>query len=239
MNNKLKYRHEVKYYVPYPQYFVIKQRLKNVMTPDFHAGPNGDYQVRSLYFDDVNNKALFDKQAGIKDRVKYRIRLYNMRDDVIHFEKKIKTNDYIAKVKESIDRETAEGFSNGNYHHIDSADMKKNLIAEVFHEMKNKLLRPKVIVDYTREAYTADTGNVRITFDKNLQTGLEQVNLFGEDVQTINAIDENFIIMEVKYDEFIPDYIKTALQTRGIQRQAASKYVICRKFIKSNAWEDQ
>lgn len=110
---------------------------------------------------------------------------------------------------------------------------------ELYHEMKHNLLRPKVIVDYVREPYVCANGNVRITFDKELRTGLHSVDLFNRELLPIQAIDENLIILEVKYDEYIPDYIKIALQLEGLQRQSASKYVICRKFLKYNAWEDQ
>ncbi|MFZ4451354.1 polyphosphate polymerase domain-containing protein [Salibacterium aidingense] len=239
MSSNLTFRHELKYYVPYPQYHTIRQRLKHLMTSDYHAREDGDYHVRSLYFDDIYNKALFEKQAGISDREKYRIRIYNLKDDVVQVEKKIKKDKYIAKLKETISRDTAENLADGNFHPLKNSLGQQGVLAEIYEEMKNNMLRPNVIVDYIREAYTAEAGNVRITFDKSLRTGLHQLSLFRKDIPTVPAMDEDFIILEVKYDEFLPDYIKIALQAKGIRREAASKYVICRKYTKLNAWEDQ
>ncbi|MBD2872689.1 polyphosphate polymerase domain-containing protein [Paenibacillus arenilitoris] len=236
MNNKLKYRNELKFFVNHHQYYVIRQRLKGLMKPDKHAGPTGEYHIRSLYFDDIDNKALHEKLGGIRDRVKYRIRIYNGCDGVIHFEKKIKFKDYIAKVKEPLTRAMYDELLTGRYEVLKEPD--RPLLHEIHDEMKHNLLRPKVIVDYVREPYVCERGNVRITFDKELRTGLHAVDIFDRSLSTVRAIDNGLIILEVKFDEYIPAYIRTALQLEGLNRQSASKYVICRKYLKLNAWED-
>lgn len=238
MNVKLKYRHELKYYINYHQYQIIRQQLKHLLARDRHADPaTGDYHIRSLYFDDIDNKALHEKLGGVRDREKYRIRIYNFSDEVISFEKKIKFNDYIAKVKEPLTKEMTEAILAGNIEVLNLPD--KPLLYEIYREMKHKMLRPKVIVDYVREAYISRAGNVRITFDKNLKTGLNSTDLFNRQLSTIHAFDENFIVFEVKYDEFLPEYIRAAIQSEGLIRQSNSKYVICRKFYKTNTWEEQ
>jgi hypothetical protein len=216
---------------------MIRQRLKVLMQPDRHAGPSGEYHIRSLYFDDIGNKALDEKQAGVSDRNKYRIRIYNLEDKVIHFEKKIKRNEFIAKIKEPLTRQMTDQIVAGNAEVLNVPE--KPLFAELYYEMKHRLLQPKVIVDYIREPYVCRNGNVRITFDKDLKSGLNQTDLFDPQLSAVRAIDENFIILEVKYDEYLPGYIRDALQLEGLFRQSASKYVICRKFIKMNQWEDQ
>ena len=104
--------------------------------------------------------------------------------------------------------------------------------------MKHNLLRQDVIVDYTREAYVSDLSNIRITFDKDLRTGLTNTDLFNKDFPSIKALDEPWMILEVKYNNFLPDYIKNLLQLRSAQRYAISKFVICKKMIKLNSWED-
>jgi hypothetical protein len=236
MNKQLKYRHELKYFINQHQFHIIRQRLKSLMSQDKNVGPTGEYHIRSLYFDDVNNKALHEKLGGIRDRVKYRIRIYNVQDNVIHFEKKIKFNDYIAKVKEPLSRDMYEAIIAGDFEVLNVPS--KPLLMELYQEMKHKLLRPKVIVDYIREPYVWHNGNVRITFDKELRTGLHSTNIFDKELKPVRAIDENLIILEVKYDEYIPEYIRAAVQLEGLNRQSASKYVICRKFLKFNTWED-
>ncbi|WP_101845062.1 polyphosphate polymerase domain-containing protein [Halobacillus sp. Marseille-P3879] len=237
MVKKLKFRHEMKYYVNYHQYYLIRHRLKHFLKQDTHADHKGEYHIRSVYFDDIENKALQEKQAGIENRHKYRVRLYNRSDSVIHFEKKIKRNTFIAKERAAISRDTLERLIDNEFSVLNGTS--SPLLKEVRHEMKNRLLRPKVIVDYIREAFVAKEGNARITFDKDLRTGLNKINPFDPDLLPVKALDEPVYIMEVKFDEYIPNYVRDALQLNGLQRQAASKYTICRKFTKSNAWEDQ
>lgn len=237
MQSNLKFRHEMKFFINYHQYNIIRQRLKNLMKTDKNAGPTGEYHIRSLYFDDIYNKALHEKLGGIRDRSKYRIRIYNIQDHVIHFEKKIKYRDYIAKVKESLTRDMFDQIMAGNYEVLNVPS--KPLLMEIYNETKYNLLRPKVIVDYVREPYVCHNGNVRITFDKELKTGLNETDIFNKNLGTIRALDENFIIFEVKFDEYLPGYIRDAIQMHGLNQQSASKYVICRKFLKSNTWEDQ
>lgn len=236
MNTKLKYRHELKFMINRQQYFIIRQRLKSIVEQDTHVGPTGEYHIRSLYFDDINNTALHEKLGGIRDRAKYRIRIYNNSDNLIHFEKKVKFNDYIAKLKEPLTRDMYNSIVSGNFEVLNVPD--KPLLRELYYEMRNNLLRPKVIVDYVREPYVCHNGNVRITFDKELQTGLNSTDIFDEALNSIPAIDDKLIILEVKYDEYIPEYIRAALQLEGLNQQSASKYVICRKFLKTNTWED-
>lgn len=237
MEKKLQFRHELKYYVNYHQYYLIRHRLRHFLKQDRHANENGEYHIRSLYFDDVENKALQEKQAGIKNRHKYRIRMYNKSDRIIHVEKKIKRNTFIAKQKASIDRYTLERLLVNDYTVLKRFE--SPLLKELHYEMKNRILRPKVIVDYVREAFVVRTGNVRITFDKDLRTGLNKIDPFDPKLRPVKALDEPVYILEVKYDEYIPNYVMDALQLNGLQQQAASKYTICRKYIKSNTWEDQ
>ncbi|WP_246028046.1 polyphosphate polymerase domain-containing protein [Paenibacillus xylaniclasticus] len=233
----LKFRQELKFYINYHQYLILRQRLGSFMERDKHAVPSGKYHIRSLYFDDIENKALAEKQGGVRNRYKYRIRIYNLGDQTIHFEKKIKRDEYIAKRKVSLTRREADIIIGGDpsplYVPEDAMRM------ELYHEMTQRLLKPKVIVDYFREPFVNVHGNVRITFDMQLRTGLYSTDLFNPNLPTVNAINDNLVILEVKFDEFLPYHIRDAVQMDGLIRQSASKYVICRKFLKLNEWEDQ
>ncbi|MCZ8522070.1 MULTISPECIES: polyphosphate polymerase domain-containing protein [Paenibacillus] len=233
---KLKFRHELKFMINRHQHYLISHKLKHLMKRDEHAGATGEYHIRSLYFDDMHNTALHEKLGGLRDRYKYRIRIYNIQDHIIHFEKKIKRSDYIAKVKASLTREMYESIVGGDYEVLNVPG--KPFLTELYNEMTYKMLRPKVIVDYIREPYVCPNGNVRITFDKELRTGLHSTDIFNKHLDPVRAIDEDLMILEVKFDEYIPEYIRAALQLDGLQRQSASKYVICRKFLKFNTWED-
>ncbi|MEK3714593.1 MULTISPECIES: polyphosphate polymerase domain-containing protein [unclassified Paenibacillus] len=236
MSKKLQFRSELKFFINHHQYLIIRQRLQSLMDADRNANEGGEYHIRSLYFDDMNNTALADKLGGLRERAKYRIRIYNIQDDIIHFEKKIKMDDYIAKIKEPLTREMYDEIMAGNYEVLNVPE--SPLFMELYNQMRHNLLRPKVIVDYVREPYVCHSGNVRITFDKELRTGLHAMDIFSKDLQPVQALDGNFIIFEVKFDEYLPDYIRIALQLEGLHRQSASKYVICRKFLKTNSWED-
>jgi len=237
MNANLKYRHELKYVVNRHQYFIIRQRLRNLIKLDEHTGGSGEYHIRSLYFDDMDDTALYEKLSGVRDRSKYRIRIYNKSDSLICFEKKIKLGNYIAKMKEPLSRDQYNSILAGNYEVLNQPD--KPFSMELYRQLTHNLLRPKVIVDYVREPYICRSGNVRITFDKELRTGLNCVDMFDPDLSPVLAIDDSLIILEVKYDEYLPEYIRAAIQLDGLIQQSTSKYVICRKYIKMNSWEDQ
>lgn len=236
LNKPVKYRNELKFLINQHQYTILRQRLRNIVKYDENVGDTGEYHIRSLYFDDMDNRALHEKLGGIRDRAKYRIRIYNVEDKVIHFEKKVKKGDLIAKQKVSLTREMYESIIAGDIEVLNVPE--KPLMYEIYHEMRDRMLRPKVIVDYVREPFVCHHGNVRITFDKDLRTGLHSLDMFNKDLDPIRAIDENLMILEVKFDEYIPEYIRIALQLEGLNRQSASKYVICRKFLKYNTWED-
>ncbi len=237
MRNNLKtFRHELKYYINFFEYHKLRLRLNKVLEYDKYSDANGNYHIRSLYFDDINNSALFQKQSGTLKRKKYRIRIYNLKDSVIKLERKNRIGQFINKESVTISRE--------EYNKIICNDIdflyesKKPLLVQFYFEMKHNLLRQDVIVDYTREAYVSDLSNIRITFDKDLRTGLTNTDLFNKDAPSIKALDEPWMILEVKYNNFLPDYIKKILQLRSAQRYAISKFVICKKMIKLNSWED-
>lgn len=237
MSQSLTFRHELKYQISQQQYYVLRQRLSRLLERDEHAIHNGEYHIRSLYFDDIHNSALHDKLGGISNRQKYRIRIYNFSDKVIHFEKKIKRQEFIAKQKEPLSRQLYEDILNGDYERLQQEN--RPLLQEIYHLSTHKLLRPKVIVDYIREPFVCSNGNVRITFDKSLRSGQNSLDLFNRHLPTVPVLDHNNIIMEVKYDEYLPERIRSALQLDGLIWQAASKYVLCRKWLKQNMWEDQ
>jgi len=229
-------RHELKFLVSAPQYYACRQRLRRLLRPDSHAGPSGEYRITSLYLDDAWDSALFEKLSGVEERHKFRIRIYNGRDDVIMLEKKVKNGEGIRKVRVRIDLPLYEAIRRGDPEPLREAG--DPLLSEVAWQMKNRLLRPKVIVDYVREAYLYPFGNVRITFDKHLRSGLASLDLFR--TAPLAPVPLNGLaILEVKYDAFLPRAVQDVLQTDSLTRQAASKYVLCRTFTKTQFWEDQ
>lgn len=232
----LRLRHELKYYIDPPQYRILRSRLSALLPLDPHAGPNGRYHIRSLYFDDFKNTAFFEKQAGVARRKKYRMRIYDHSDAVIKLEKKVKLDQYIGKESTNLTREEADRILSGDISYL--ACSEKRFLRGFYIESRRNLLRPNVIVDYYREAYIHPMGNVRITFDIGLHTGLNCLALFDKDIFTVGAIEEPGVIFEVKYDNFIPQAIRGLFPSTIRPRLSVGKFVICKKYHKYNDWED-
>ena len=229
--NPKKLRHELKYFIHYHQYIELRERLQSVMQRDFFALEDGNYHVRSLYFDDAYDSALYEKSFGVFRRDKYRIRIYNKCDSRIKLERKSKYGQYIGKESVTLTRPQYDQIMD---HHFSSLFRSNNQLLMDFCLLSvNQVLRPKVIVDYEREAYITNPGEVRITFDKMVRAGINSNDIFDGNLVTINAFHQPIMIMEVKFNEFLPENVRMLLQMDSHERAAISKYVICR-VIKKN-----
>ncbi len=226
---ELTFRHEMKYYINYHDYVLLKNTLKPLLTLDRNAGEDGDYHIRSLYFDDAYETALAEKMAGSDIRSKFRIRIYDFSDNIIKFEKKYKQGQYIAKSSLTVMRDECEALIAGDCSCLEGRS--EPLAEEIFLQMKNNLLRPRVIVDYHREAYVSPFENVRITFDKDLKAGLWLTDIFNPHAPTMPVLESGTMVLEVKFNRYLPVFIQTVLNNvNAAQRSAVSKYVLCRKY---------
>lgn len=221
-------RHELKYHITPAELTVLRGVLAPVMQLDPNGNENNEYHIRSLYFDTINDDALEEKIAGVGNRKKYRIRIYNFSDRVIKLECKSKYGDLISKQSVSIPRELAEQLIAGDPDGLQR--MRHPLFHDVYREMRTRLLRPAVIVDYVREAYIHQAEEVRITFDKQVRTGLYSVDMFNPEIPTYPVFDDPVEILEVKFDEFLPGYLQSILSGVTAQRSAISKYTWCRRY---------
>ena len=221
-------RHELKFFINRGDLNALAARLERVLWRDAHAGPDGEYFIRSVYFDDRANSAYYEKLEGGPARDKYRIRIYNFSDRVIKLECKSKYGDLISKQSVSIPRELADQLIAGDPEGLQR--MRHPLLHDVYREMKTRLLRPVVIVDYIREAYIHPAEEVRITFDKQIRTGLYQTAMFDASIPTYPVFDDPMEVLEVKYDEFLPTYMQAILSGVTAQRSAVSKYTWCRRY---------
>ena len=221
-------RHELKYFITPAEMTVLRGILTPVMQLDPNGNEHNEYHIRSLYFDTINDDALEEKIAGVGNRKKYRIRIYNFSDRVIKLECKSKYGDLISKQSVTIPRELADQLIAGDPEGLQR--MRQPLFHDVYREMKTRLLRPAVIVDYVREAYIHNAEEVRVTFDKQLRTGLFSSDMFNKDLPTYPVFDDPVEILEVKYDEFLPSYIQSILSGITAQRSAVSKYTWCRRY---------
>lgn len=228
MGEDAKFRHELKHYINYSDYLSIRNRLRTIMHIDRNANADNEYRIRSLYFDNVYDKVLMEKVVGIPKRDKFRIRFYNDNHDFIRLEKKSKIRGLCLKDSERITKEECIKIINGDIEFLKNSG--KNLFADLYSQMKGNLMKPRTVVDYTREAYIYPIGNVRITFDKSIRTGLNSVNLFDNDLPTIETIDHKYIVLEVKFDEFLPQVIQDIIQVNERRSTSISKYEAARIY---------
>lgn len=226
--NQLEYRHEYKHAINLLDYHALRQRIRSVARLDPHAGPEGRYHIRSLHFDNDDDKALLEKLNGLPNREKFRIRLYNERADFIRLEKKSKTHGLCNKQSVKLTRKEAEQLVSGDREWMLTSE--EALITELYAKMGYQRLRPKTLVDYYREAYVFPYGNVRITFDSDVRTGLYSTGLFDKDIPTLGTGEPGVLLLEVKYDDFLPDIIRDLIQTNTRHTNAFSKYAVSRIY---------
>ena len=222
----IRYRHEWKHEISYADLLAIRQRLRAVAESDPHA-QGGRYLIRSLYFDNLDDKALREKIDGVNLREKFRIRYYNGDTSVIHLEKKSRRAGLGTKFSAALSREEAQSIVDGDPDWM--MDSGRPLVQELYCKMRWQGLRPKVIVEYTREPFIYRPGNVRVTFDYDIRTGLSCTDFLNPDCVTIPAGDAP-ILLEVKWDAFLPNIIRDAVQTPGRHAEAFSKYAQCRIY---------
>ncbi len=220
------YRHEWKHEINYCDMIILRQRLRTVASADAHT-VNGRYQIRSLYFDDPADTALREKIDGVSRREKFRIRYYNNDTSVIHLEKKSKLAGLGNKQTTALTAVQAQAIVDGDIGWmVGSGD---DLLRELYAKMRGGGLKPKTIVDYTREPFVYTPGNVRVTLDYNIRTGLGCTDFLNPDCVMIPAGNAP-IILEVKWDSFLPDIIRDTVRLTGRRPGAFSKYAQCRIY---------
>lgn len=218
-------RHELKYMIDEGTYRVIKARLLPLMQADAH-GENGEYRVTSLYFDDLYDSGYNDKLNGVDARRKFRIRTYGLDPSIITLEAKHKDGDFVSKITKPLTMEQYRALLAGDSSFMKDSDDAEDAFGEYYRSDKISHLRPKVIVDYRREALIYPFGNVRITFDKRLSTCYNTIDMFDKNA-FFSPIYPREIILEVKYDCYIPEAIQAVLHGTCATQQSVSKYILC------------
>ncbi len=227
-SGQIKLRHEIKHTINLSDYYTLRARLRAVAKHDKNAGPDGKYKIRSLYFENIFDKALREKVDGVNVREKFRIRYYNDDPSFIRLEKKSKINGLCNKLSTVVTKKQCLSIINGNLEWMVKSE--DPLLVELYSKMHYQLLKPKVIVDYEREAFIYPAGNVRVTLDSNIRTGLFSKDFFNKDLPSISTTPSGIAVLEVKYDQFIPDFITTILQLNNRRAGAFSKYEASRIY---------
>ena len=218
-------RHEIKYIIDEGTYRILRGRLLPLMYPD-RNGENGEYRVTSLYFDDIYNSAYYDKTNGLLTRRKFRVRSYNLDPSYIMLEAKHKDNEYVSKLSQRLTIGQYNALLTGDCSFMSCCEDEENAFGEFYRSDRLTALKPRVIVDYQREALVYPFGNVRITFDKKLSTCYNGIDMF-EKGTFFSPVYPREIILEVKYDRYIPDSIRAVLHGIITTQQSVSKYILC------------
>ena len=223
----MQYRNEVKHLITPADKAALCAALSAAAHPDPHVGVGGQYLIRSLYFDNVYDKALREKLDGVCDREKFRIRYYNGDTSFIQLEKKVKHGDKGYKVSAPVTAQEVERLLKGDIAWMPGSG--RALVVELYSKMRAQGLHPQTIVDYRRTPFVYEAGNVRVTIDENIRTSLSCAGFLNPDCVTIPA-GEPVMILEVKWDQFLPTSIRRAVQLHSRRCSAFSKYAACRIY---------
>jgi hypothetical protein len=218
-------RHELKYYISWADYEYARTMLATLMQRDKHS-PKRGYPIRSLYFDDICDSAVTEKLDGIEYRDKYRLRTYDPTLDWVKLERKRKNNNYVSKTSVRLSKDQALQLIDSNYqclYEMDSPDARS-----LYTDFARKYLKPVVVVDYVREAYTLPYNEIRITFDKQLATNQYDFDMFDPDLSTRSIQRDDVIIMEVKYNVALPSWFPILFSLESATVSAVSKYTQAR-----------
>lgn len=225
-----KYRHELKYQITDAQVQLLKNRINHLIPADSHAGENGVYSIRSLYFDDYENRCLRENEDGTDPREKFRIRIYNASSDRITLECKRKERGKTHKSSCPLTVEQTRALMGGKI--LPNIGSQPPLLQKLTMQMMTRRMHPVVIVEYDRIPYVYKNGNVRVTLDTNIASSSAVERFLDEDILSRPVMPAGQQLLEVKYDEYLPDFIYRSLQLHSLRQTAFSKYAICRKYTK-------
>lgn len=228
IENVQKFRHEFKYVISASEVVLIQNRINHLLMQDSHAGASGMYNIRSLYFDDYDNRCFYENENGADPREKFRIRIYNHSVDRIMLECKRKENGKTLKTSCPLTEEQCKMLMAGNI--LSNIGEQPFLLQKLTYQMMTRHLRPVVIVEYDRIPYVYRNGNVRVTLDTNISSSNALWSFLDETIPKRPVMPVGHQLLEVKYDELLPDFIYSALQLQSLTQIAFSKFYMCRKF---------
>ena len=226
----MKYRHELKYQITDAQKVMLKTRIRSLIPLDSHAGPDGAYSIRSLYFDDYYNTCYYENENGTDPREKFRIRIYNHSSDRITLECKRKERGKTHKTSCPLTVEQTRQLMEGKV--LPDMASQPPLLRKLSMLMMTRQMKPVVIVEYDRIPYVYKNGNVRITLDTNISSCSRVECFLDETIPSRPVMPLGQQLLEVKYDEYLPDFIYRSLQLHSLRQTAFSKYYICRKYTR-------
>lgn len=228
MSEQLKYRHELKYLISAAELALLKNRMRHLLPVDSHADSRGMYSIRSLYFDDYNDRCMRENENGTDPREKFRIRIYNHETSRITLECKRKEHGMTHKSSCPLSLEQTIDLMQGKCppDFPNQAPLLRKLCLQIL----TRRMRPVVIVEYDRTPFVCKDGNVRITFDTNICSSNDIGSFLAPMLPKRPVLQSGQELLEVKYDSFLPDAVYRTLQLPTLRQSTFSKYYICRKI---------
>ena len=221
------YRYEKKFLITNMQMEILRNTLSAALYLDSNIkNPDGSYFIRSLYFDDYKNTSYYQVLDGLSKREKYRIRYYDLDPSYITLEKKSKQNNLGKKDKDKLTKEMVLKFINN-----EEIESNRPVVTELQGKIKTALYKPAVIIDYERRAFTHPVNDVRITLDYNISCSYEFSKFFDKNINSIPLLEKNTAILEVKYNDFLPDFIKNVINMKNLEITSFSKYSTGRDML--------
>ena len=227
---KLIFRHELKYMVSAAEIEMLRNRINHLLPLDSHATIEGRYSIRSLYFDDYQNRCFYENENGTEPREKFRIRIYNHSTERITLECKSKERGKTLKTSCPLTVEQAQMLMAGKI--IPDISNQPEVLRKLTLQMMTRQMRPVVIVEYDRTPYVYKNGNVRITLDTNIRSSSAVDQFLDPQIPGRPVLPVGQQLLEVKYDEYLPDFVYRSLMLPSLRQTAFSKYYICRRYTK-------
>ena len=227
---ELKFRHELKYLISSAELQMIRNRINNLIPLDSHVGATGAYSIRSLYFDDYENSCYYENENGTDPREKFRIRIYNHSTERITLECKRKERGKTLKTSCPLTVEQTCMLMAGEV--IPNIAGQPEVLRKLTLKMMTKRMRPVVIVEYDRIPYVYPNGNVRITLDMNVCSSTSVDKFLDAQIPKRPIMPTGQQLLEVKFDEYLPDFIHHNLNLHSLHQTAYSKYYLCRKYTR-------
>lgn len=222
------FRHEYKYVCSLEKMEYIKSSVSALLEMDLYAKEQSGYVVRSVYFDDYYDTCFKENMYGVDPREKFRIRIYNADSSRINLELKKKQRGKTKKISCTLTKGVCEEILQGGVPDMSAID--SALYRKFCSQMQMKRMVPKIIVEYDRVPYIYKDGNVRITFDKNIRSSIQYSNFFKKDLFFRPVMEINKHLIEIKYDEILPDFIDQMVSHEDLRQNSFSKYFLCRKY---------
>lgn len=219
-------REEKKFLINLEEFRAKSHYLDGLLIPDEHNGADG-YMIRSLYFDTVYDDDFFEKLEGVETRRKIRLRIYEPNAKTAKLEIKQKQGAMQLKRSLTMTREDAESLIKGRYDVL--LNYNEEFAKECYALMQYKCYRPKTIVEYRRKAYIAKENKIRVTFDNNITATECSFDLFSDKLLLNPVMDKFNVVLEVKFNGFLLDYIRSFINSINKSELSVSKYALARQ----------